>query len=601
VRADLGVMNQGVISCFLQNDIIYNIRRTLFMRKLSIVFIFLFTTILISSAIGGGSYPDWVLPTLKNYPTDSYLFGVGMSKGTGQVAFKEATARANNKVTTEILERVASTLRNNRNKLEYDMVLEHYSAVMEDYCRGRYAFPALKIEGLKVRNLSVDNAREEHETYALVYIDRIELKKIYETHVSRLYQEIERRLKIARDAEDKLDNKAAINAYLRTYPLYESLKASEIILIGAEYPPKPNIAFKKLVNSATNIHDDPLPHRNVIKRVEKLENNLIVNIYDIVKALDSQITRSGQLQMPDVKVLLLPLIYKESEMVSPFALELTKALQKEFRWTVVDLAREFKQTPINVKKLNDDYPYRLNSSIWHNGDEITIRATIRNVNTGEFHGSAVVRFLESQLRDRFTYIPRGYDDAQKEKEAFNPRYFVIEQPRGNDELQEHQFAPIGGLKVDIWTGRGRGPLTYIDGDKVTVYARVNQPAYLRLLNTHADQKRVLLVDNLYIGQKNVNKDVVVGTFWCHAPYGVEFLNVAARTEEFPDIETFKEDDYHFLVQQDPEKAAAEFRGLKPFPKNDKKDQQFIGPNPIIDKQPSFQQVEAQLVITTEEK
>ncbi len=582
------------------------------MRKYSIVFMFLFTTIFTSSAIGGGTYPDWLLPELKKYPIEKYLFGVG--KGTGAEAFKEATANANNMVAVEILERLARVLQVNRNKLEYDMVLEHYSAVMEDYCRGRYAFPAFKIEGLKARNLSVDNTRRENATYALVYIERDELIKIYTTHALRLHREIKHRHKIATDAEDNLDIKGAINAYLRTYPLYESLKGAEIILIGAEYPPKPNMAFKKMAAAATNTKGDPLPHRNVIKRVEELDNRIIVNINDIVKAVESQITHSGQYLMPDVQVLLHPLVYEDSEMVSPFSIELTNALQKKFRWAVVNLAREFKQTPINLKEINDNYPFRLSSSIWKDGDEITIRTTLRNVNTGKFHGSAVVRYLESQLRDRFTYIPRGYDEAQVEQEPFKPRYFVIEQPHGNDELKEHQFAPIGaldelkehqfapigGLKVDMWTDTGRGPLSYTEGDKVTIFARVNQPAYLRLLNTHSDQKRALLVDNFYISPEDVNKDVEIGMFTCDSPFGVEFLNVAARTEKFPAIETDVEDGYHFLVEKDPGKAAAEFRGLKPVPEKDNENQQ-LSPQPIIDKQPRFQQSEAQLVLTIRKK
>ena len=163
-----------------------------------------------------------------------------------------------------------------------------------------------------------------------------------------------------------------------------------------------------------------------------------------------------------------------------------------------------------------------------------------------------------------------------------------------------EVPPVGGLEVDIWTDSGRGPLRYIDGDKVTVYARVNQPAYLRLLNTHADQKRALLLDNFYIGPDQVNKEVRIGMFSCASPLGVEFLNVAARTEEFPDIETFKEDGYLYLIEKDPEKVIEQFRGLKPIPR-EKNDGNFIGPKPIIDEQPDFQQSEAQLVITTMEK
>ena len=89
----------------------------------------------------------------------------------------------------------------------------------------------------------------------------------------------------------------------------------------------------------------------------------------------------------------------------------------------------------------------------------------------------------------------------------------------------------------------------------------------------------------------------------HSSFGVEFLNVAARTEKFDAIETYEEDGYHYLIEQDRKKAIEEFRGLKPIPKDNKddKEKQVLGPKPIIDEQPEFQQIEAQLVITIMEK
>ena len=59
----------------------------------------------------------------------------------------------------------------------------------------------------------------------------------------------------------------------------------------------------------------------------------------------------------------------------------------------------------------------LSSSCWENGDEITIRATLRNINTGEFLASAVVEFLKTNMRDTITYQPRDYAKAQDEKSS----------------------------------------------------------------------------------------------------------------------------------------------------------------------------------------
>ena len=75
---------------------------------------------------------------------------------------------------------------------------------------------------------------------------RDELKDIYDQHADRLKEEIQRQLEIARIFETELDVQGAVRTYLRTYPLYESLKEAEIIQIGAEYRPDSRTAFRRL-------------------------------------------------------------------------------------------------------------------------------------------------------------------------------------------------------------------------------------------------------------------------------------------------------------------------------------------------------------------
>ena len=576
------------------------------MRRLLIILIFLFTPLLTTSVLGAGSYPDWVLPELNKYPIEKYVFDVGRSNGTGEEPFKEAIAKASKKVSEKILRQVIGIIILNKSNVNYQSVLEHYSAVLEDYCSWHLSSPALQLEGLEFRNLSLENPRTENDTFAVVFIERNKLRQIYKEHAANLKNEIKRRLKIAKSAEDDLNIDQAIRAYFQTYPLYESLKEAEIIQIGAEYKPNYHQTFTQLAVSATKRHGNLLPHRKVLDRVEDLEDKTIVNFHDIVRLVDSQLLK--QLAHPNHPIAVQPVVFEDSEMISPFAMMFTQTLiQGMPEWVFVDPMLELEQPPLDINRINKDFPQlRLSSSCWENGEAVTIRVTLRNINTGDFLASSVVEFMKTNMRDNITYQPRGYEEAQKEKEVFHPLYIVSEPTRSNTDttktkdLTQYEFSPIGGLKVDIWTNKGRGPLSYTEDDMVTVYARVNQPAYLRLLNTHVNQKRALLADNFPIGPEDVNKDVMIGKFMCSPPFGVEFLNVAARTEKFPDIEIFEEDGYRYLIEKNPEKAIEQFRGLKPIPKQ-KNEKHFIGPKPIIDEQPNFQQNEAQLVITTMEK
>ena len=571
------------------------------MRKLFFCFLIAFTMIYTSSI--GWSLPGWVLPELNKYPVETYLFNIGQSNDTGEEAFKKATAEAHRKVAERILGTVAYIIRFNRDELEHDMVREHYSAVLEDYCTLRQASPALQLEGFSVRNLSVDLARTDPYTYALVYIKREKLKDLYANHALKLHREIKLRLGIAKAAEDALDIKGAVKSYLRTYPLYESLKEAEIIQIGAEYAPSFSDAFERLVKAATNtIGDSVPPHRSIIKRVEELKQEIIVNFDDISSVIDFQL--SQQTHPPSGSISVHPLIYEDSEMICPLAKEFSVILHEKLGWVTIDAARDVKQTSPDLSEINQDFPpLRLSPSCWENGDEITIRATLRNVNTGEFLASAVVRFLNSQLRDPRTYQPDNYENAVIENNAFAPRYYV--RPRANEStntpisngLVERQFSPIGGLKVEVWTDKGKrsGALSYTEGETMKVFARVNQSAYIRLLYTLADEKRTLLQDNYYIDFSHANSDVEIGEFVCAPPFGAEMLVVAARTEKFPPIETYEGNGYKFLADQDAESAALSFRGMKPKPKpNGENNIQ----QEIIQEPPDFQQSETQLVITT---
>ncbi len=569
------------------------------MRKLFFLLFTVFTTIFIASA--SGSVPNWVLFELKKYPLETYLFQVGMSQNvTKSEAFKEATAEAHKKVAKRVLEKVVGIIYTNKDDLAHDMVEEHYSAVLEDYCSQRRENPALTLEGLSVRNLSVDMARTDKETYAFVYIKRDELKAIYAKHAARLQEEIQRQLEIARIFEEKLDVQSAVRTYLRTYPLYESLKEAEIIQIGVEYSPDSHTAFKSLADAATRTSDTLWSHRQVIRHVEELTKEVIVSFDDVCRIIDSQL--SQQVLSLSGSVAVHPLIYEDSEMPSPLAVAFTSFFQKELKWTVIDWMRDFENTQYDLDHINRDFPWRLSPTCWENGDEVTIRAILRDVHTGEFLASAVVRYLKSQQRESRTYKPRGYEGVMVEKETFNPRYYV--EDAGTPEvLTERSFSLIGGLEVDVWTGQGHNHVYYTEGDSVKIFARVNQPAYLRMLYTLADQRRTLLIDNFYIGPSQVNSPVAIGNFRCVPPLGTEFLFVAARTEEFPEIETRQENGYRFLVNQDAETATQSVRsfptrGLIP---EESSEQQVIGPQPDNNEQPRFQQSEAQLMLTIMKK
>ena len=519
--------------------------------------------------------PDWVLPELSRYPAETFLFDVEMAPGLGGKSFEIAVAKARREAAKRIVVNVLRIFKANRDEEPYDMVREHYSTVLE-------SSEAMALSGLNNRNLTVDEARPERDTYALVYVNRDELKAIYAERELDLQQKIRRILNKAQDAEKNLDISGAVQKYLSTYPLYEALKEAELIQLGAEYNPRLTQAFAAMAAAATAT--DEHSFRQVVKRVLELEKKTIVSLEDVASVAASQLLL--QVRRPDGEVWVEPFTYEDSGMCSPPHLIFVNGLQQQIEWELVERMRAFMHWTNHRLKLYGTY--------WENGDEITLRAALRDVTTGEFLAVTVVPFRRTELRysPPIVFEPPDYQRARVEKEAFTPPDSDLGR-RGMQQFDPRVFAEQrvfagGSLTVETWTDKGSGPLLYTEDETMTVFARVNQPAYLRLLYILADGRYTLLHDNYAIDASQTNTDVEIDEFVCKPPFGIELLVVAARTKPFPDIETHEEDGYLYLEEQDVQLAAAKFRGMQRIENSD-----TYEPLP-----PDVQQDEAQIVLTT---
>ena len=245
-------------------------------------------------------------------------------------------------------------------------------------------------------------------------------------------------------------------------------------------------------------------------------------------------------------------------MGSRFSRQLLAALEAQIgqivKWRTVNQTRrsQVKFRPRSTQHMRDfakeaGATLFLSGTYWENDDKITLRATLRDVETGEVKAGAVVAFDRGMKTLNFK--PQNYIQALIEQHAFAEGEFVS-----------------GGLQVEVWTNKGSDHLLYTEGETMTVSVRVNREAHLRLLYILADGRRTLLYDNYYIDQSKANRVVEIPSeFGCAPPFGAELLVVVARTEEFPSIQTYVNDGYLFLSAKDAGQAARDFRGMKQKP------------------------------------
>ena len=532
------------------------------MRNLLVCFLILFATTVHAAK------PDWV----KNYghseerPVHIYLVGFGSAWGHGAEPRQSAADDARADVSRNIVTKVKSVIRTSESEMK-GTLSQQYSGVTQSET-------ALKLLGIETEAY-VDSGRSP-TTYVLAYVSRAELKRIYTKQVSELREAIRRILADAEAAENASKIDIAVEKYLSTYPIYEALKEAEIVLsVTKHYSSLSDAAFAELARATKKrvSKSDVLPilsHTEVINRVEQLVSESITSVDGVARGVVFQLSK--QVKQPEGKVLLAPFTYQDTRMSSRFSRQLLAALEAQLgqivKWKTVDQTRR-SRVNFRLRSIYHMHDFAkeagatllLSGTYWENDDKITLRTTLRDVETGEIKAGAVVAFDRGMKALNFK--PQNYKQALIEQYAFAEGEFVS-----------------SGLQVEMWTDKGSEHLLYTGGETMKVFVRVNREAYIRLLYILADSRRTLLYDNYYIDQSKINRAVEIPQeFECAPPFGAELMVVVARTEPFPPIQTYESDGYHFLSAKDAGQAARDFRGMKK-------------------KQPDVQQSEVRLVLTT---
>lgn len=537
--------------------------------RISLFFIFLISLTTTAHA----DAPDWVrnFGESKRHPSHSYLVGFGSAQGNGAESRQIAADNARAEVSRHIVTNIKSVISTGEEETRHG-VSEHFSATTQ-------SSTALQLMGL-----SLEHYDGQHAAYVLAWISRAELKRLYTQRAVQRRAEIRRILADAHAAENEDKISLAVEKYLSTAPLYETLKEAETILTVAKLSSRRDLpvsisadtAFAELERATkgdSGVGDSPLmSHTEVMNRVEDLVSTAaIASVDDIARAVVFQLSK--QVSHLAGKVLLVAPTYQDTQMNSRFSREFRAALEAQLgqigKWhTVTEKHRSRGNVRPRSAQLMRDFTKSagatllLSGTYWENSDAITLRTTLRDVDTGAVKAGTAVTF--SRLPD-MDFKPQNWQSALISQKAFAEGEFVS-----------------GALRVEVWTNSPSEHPLYTEGETMLVSVRVNQEAYIRILYILADGRHTLLYDNYYIDGSKVNRVVEIPEeFECADPFGAELLIVAARTEKFPVIETYENDGYLFLKAEDAEQAARAFRGMK------KKQQR-----------PDAQQSEARLVITT---
>ena len=402
----------------------------------------------------------------------------------------------------------------------------------------------LEPKGNRPLNASlVGNLRQSQpqDGYVYVNVKDYELRRAYAELENELTQNINHQLAKASQAET-INSAQALQAYLQVSPLFEQLK--EAVLMQQATTPQQNqdemLAKLMAAANGTNGGTLDMSYADVTRRVNQLQNQgrAPQNSQQIAISIAQQLSAQAR-GMKKGTITIDRFNYRNSGQHA--------AISKELKFTLIRLLKEEGwEVKAPVKgMMRASFIFRGTVRENEDGSGMQFHATGHATGTGKIVMSSVVDLdpkFDTELQ------PPGYDALQAHESA-------VEELEVNTVRSQPQNTTGQALAFRAWTDKD----TYVDGDHMTVYCRVNQPAYVRLIYVLADANGqsttyTLLHDSTHIQQAGT--DVTIGQFVAAPPFGSEKLIVLAQKEPFPEIPTFERDGYYYIDAQSTKEAVA---------------------------------------------
>ena len=510
--------------------------------------------------IQAGKQPDWVVNYGQSdkYDEQVYLTGFGEALGISRESKEIAQENARADLSQKVLVKIDSTVSNYQ--------LEDGEETLQQFSTVTQSSSELQVMGLETLTY-VRDSRKNPMSFALVYIERKKLAKLYQAEKKHLTSQILQLITLAENQDNP--KYTSVQYYYQTWPLLDKLAEVQTILLSVSG----TRIFSDLASQ--DLADQPLilNKSQINRRIQQLSLHSIDNLDDVAGAIQFQLYQQFDLQHQ--QLLVQPFFYQDTRLSSRFARYFKQLLEGKLE-NSIQPHREFQAKSVNYEKdmaVSADADYIITGSYWEKEDNVQILAFCRSVQTGEIRASANVDFKRGMLKSSLNLKPDNFEKIMSQQLAF-----------------EQEVIDSGQLKLEVWTDRGKNALLYSQGELMKVYLRTNRPCYVRLLYILANGQKTLLVDNLQVNLESINRPLLVNDlleidFECTSPFGAEMIIGVARNYPFDTIETTERDGYIFIDADNPKHLANITRGTKGFKRRKRNDE-------------SIQQTETKLILTT---
>jgi len=471
--------------------------------------------------------PDWVAQNglSPRFQPGVYLTGFGAStrrenQGNAE-AMQSALTLARKNLVERILVRVTNTTESRTEETGRSFVSSFGSLTQTS-------------SSLELFGLEGETYFDEETTtgFGFAWVRKDRMVEAYGERLKEYRSKIDAFLAEGKNRSEQGDRSRALEAYLACYPYLQGIEEARAVL--------------QAIRGGTTT-DKPSPDTQIDNSLavqvraglESAMNKPVASIDDAASYLAYCL--SQRTIPPEKAVSVKYFAFQDTRMGSRFARYFRDVLARK----VLEVAR---WKPVAQKADQEDSAeFSLTGSYWQQEAGVRILASLQNRKSGQTVGGAEVLIPPNVVKSSgLSLLPANFAAASADQKKIS-----------SDQL------PAGGIEVETRTNKGGDGSVFTRGEQMRVYVKVNMPCYIRFVYHQANGERVLLLNSEYVNASKVNKWYPASrVFECDAPFGVEFLQVFARTEPFESVKTVFRNEREILVE-DLGGFLTRTRGFKP--------------------------------------
>ena len=488
--------------------------------KAQIVFFLTISFSLFTIRYSHAQTPTWLDSDKRKtlYPNSKFFTGVGEAILNRGESMDENRKAAESDAKQDLIESIQVTVES----IAIHKLSEQNQEIRESYRQAVSSFSKIKLPGIK-DDTHFD--KKKKITYAFAWVSKQELAQYYQDQLDLYASQLETKLSEAQQLYTNGQKQKALEAYQECFPILRQMEEALAMLVTIGIDPEGKLPGTYQTEISENI--------------SKISQNANLTLDEMCQLLAGSI--KAQLGKNENTLRLVPFTYEDTRMASKLSARFGTLLEAKL------VAEGLKMSVLGTEGIQNSLI--LIGTYWEDevGDYLKFIASVKDLSTGTTLASAENRIPKSWLdAAMISWKPENYEEALS-----NLKLFTKDEVIG------------GGLKLDVWTNRGDENLLFREGETMKLFIRVNHECYLRFIYYLADGTKTLLRDNYPIPSDMVNiKVLLIGTFTCDAPFGVETLQVIAQTVKFPRLNTYIDDNGYEIILDDTKEIMRSTRGMK---------------------------------------